>query len=247
MASQPILLQKVWAGNFALGGQLNSLDLDNSVEPVDDTVLSDVVSKFRPGRFNPSMSLSGFWDPDQGDGSIDDEIFTALQTVVPVTVGVQAGADGEAAYLSKMLVSGRQVGGSHGQAASLTIAGVGGDDFPWCRGKLLHQAQITTTTSGTARQLGALTATQRLVVSLHVINPTGTAPTFDVTIESDDNSAMTTPVTRLTFTQETDITAGYQFLTVAGPITDDWWRVVATLAGGSPDATIVVAASIISY
>jgi len=75
-----------------------------------------------------------------------------------------------------------------------------------------------------------------------VIAASGTTPTLDVTIESDDAEGMASATTRLTFTQATATTSEWQEL--AGAVTDDWWRAAWTIGGGSPSFTAVVVVGI---
>ncbi len=78
---------------------------------------------------------------------------------------------------------------------------------------------------------------------MHVVAASGTTPTLDMIVESDDNSGITSGVTRITFTQE--VAVGAQYATaVAGPITDDWWRVGWTIGGTGPSFTVIVTVGI---
>ncbi len=71
-----------------------------------------------------------------------------------------------------------------------------------------------------------------------MVAASGTTPTLDVTIESDDGVGMGSPTTRINFAQATAI--GAQWATpVAGAIADDWWRVAYTLGGASPSFTFI--------
>jgi hypothetical protein len=60
---------------------------------------------------------------------------------------------------------------------------------------------------------------------------------------------MSSPTDRLTFTTTSGLTTGTpvahdQFGSVAGAITDTWWRVVYTITGTLPVFSFVVAAGI---
>ena len=50
-------------------------------------------------------------------------------------------------------------------------------------------------------------------------------------MQSDDNSGFTSATNRITFTQATGVTS--ELLSVAGAITDDYWRLSYTIVGGS--------------
>jgi len=82
------------------------------------------------------------------------------------------------------------------------------------------------------QQLGALSATQRLWVAVHLFDAAG-AVGFD--IESDDNGGFTTATQRI---DVPDITVSGSWAgTVLGAITDDYWR-VNIISGSGVDALI---------
>jgi hypothetical protein len=66
-----------------------------------------------------------------------------------------------------------------------------------------------------------------------------------VLVQSDDNASFTSATTRISFTAETDATAHYQWGSVAGAITDDYWRITYTVSGTGPSFNFAVAAGII--
>jgi hypothetical protein len=79
--------------------------------------------------------------------------------------------------------------------------------------------------NGTAVQVAATTADQRLYASLHVLSVAGSVPTLDVTIQSDSVEAFnSTPETRLTFTQKTTAGVGEIVRTAKSANTDTWYR-----------------------
>ena len=96
---------------------------------------------------------------------------------------------------------------------------------------MADKASRTSSGNSTGIQLGTIAASQNMHASLHVFSASGTNPTLDVTIESDDNGSYTSALTRMTFTQAT--AAGAEFLgPTAGPAgSDDYWRVAWTIGG----------------
>ncbi len=101
----------------------------------------------------------------------------------------------------------------------------------------------TSSSSGTGRQIGAVSSTQTLYAALHVISASGTSPTLDVKVQSDDNSGFTSATDRITFTQATDVTS--EWGSVGGAITDDYWRITYTVGGTSPSFAFAVTAGIV--
>lgn len=81
--------------------------------------------------------------------------------------------------------------------------------------------------TGVAVQMGPVGATERLWAALHVTAAVGTNLT--VTVTSDNASGFPSPATQLTFA--TTSTVGWQFLSVPGPITDDWFKVTHASTG----------------
>ena len=61
------------------------------------------------------------------------------------------------------------------------------------------------------------------------MHATTSSPTLDVIIESDDNGSFSSATTRITHTQATAATS--EFLSVAGAVTDDYWRASWTFGG----------------
>jgi hypothetical protein len=155
-------------------------------------------------------------------------------------------ADGSTAYLLQSIpLSYTPVQGAVGDLAMGTISG-SSSTGPVVRGTLLHPSSTARTSSstGTGRQLGAVAAGQSLYAALHVISASGTTPTLAVIVQSDDNAGFTTPTTRITFTTATGKTS--QMSSVAGAITDTYWRVSYTIGGTStPTFAFAVTAGII--
>ena len=83
-----------------------------------------------------------------------------------------------------------------------------------------------------------MVAGKSMYAALHVISVSGTSPTLDVIVQSDDNSGFTTPTNRITFSQTGAV--GAEWGSVAGAVTDDYWRVSYTI-GGSDTPTFAFA------
>lgn len=102
-------------------------------------------------------------------------------------------------------------------------------------------SRTTAGLTGTALQLGAVGTgatgvSQRLWAALFVTAAAGT--NLAVTIQSDNASNFPTAATALTFS--TTSAVGAQFTSVAGPITDDWFRVSATIATSTFSFAVVM-------
>lgn len=100
----------------------------------------------------------------------------------------------------------------------------------WSR--ILADADNSTGSTHTAYQIGAL-AEDEFYMPVALIW-WGNWTSFDFIVESDDNAAFTSPVTRYTksFTSSGGIEGWVDPNAIVGPITDDWWRVrIANVVG----------------
>lgn len=159
------------------------------------------------------------------------DIFTGA--VAPVTVSkTNPIAAGDLAWMLNCLKTSDADSHVLGELHKWTWNFVG--DGTMARGICLDTQALSATGSGTGQQHGAVSSTQTLYAALHVVAFNGTS--LDVKIQSDDNSGFTSATDRITFTQATGVTS--QRSTLAGAITDDWWRADWTFVGTS--ATIVV-------
>jgi hypothetical protein len=115
-----------------------------------------------------------------------------------------------------------------------------GDGSPLIRGVLMNTpAAVTASADGAAFELGAIPSGSKMYCALHVLGtPTGTSPTLDIEVESDDAEGFSAPTTRMVLTQATGATS--QWLPLSGAITDDWWRITATVGGTSPSFRFAV-------
>lgn len=127
----------------------------------------------------------------------------------------------------------------------IAMATLSGDarQGPVVRGRvLIPSAAYTTSTTGTARQLGAVATGQSLYAALHITAVSGSSPTLDAIVRSDNSGGMSSPTTQITFAQAS--TASWQWGSAAGPITDDYFDVDFTIGGSTPSFTALVVVGI---
>ena len=84
---------------------------------------------------------------------------------------------------------------------------------------------------------GGVATGERLWLAVHVIAAGGT-PTLDLELESDVDNTFSGPTARITLDQFTDVGSYIGF--VDGPITDEFFRIPATVGGSSPELTYLV-------
>lgn len=239
----PATKRKLWFGEFDLSGDMNAMRLASSVERKDNTVFGNDTRRGLGGLNTVLMQHEGLWQA--GAGLVDPTLSTKLAVAdIAIGIGVETGADGEVGYLFRALegeytpISGGEVGEMH----RFSVSGEGSGGDPAVRSTIMHNATKTASGNSTARQLGAVSNTQKVYATLHVITASA-GDTLDVTVESDTAVGFPTPSTRLTFPQATAVTSGYQ--TQTGSITDDWWRVAFTIGGVSPSFEFIVLVGIL--
>lgn len=219
--------------------------LETTVSPLDTTGLATTGWVSVIGG-NKSAKIDMTLMQDVTAGSVDDALFDVLgQADVPHSICTPS-ADGSLAYLFRGIpLTYTPIEGAPGELAMARLSGnssTGGV----VRGLMLHpgSASRSSSSTGTGRQLGAVTSDKRLYAALHVLSVAGSStPTLTVKVQSDDNAGFTSATDRITFTGATAV--GSQWSSVAGAITDDYWRVSYTLSGSSPVFAFAVTAGIL--
>jgi hypothetical protein len=231
----------IFAGSYEFSCYTASVKADVSVAEVDFTTMcSGGWSAVKGGLKTWNVDLEGFNDQDQSGGSsIDSRNWAALGTIEPWGMTHTTAADAGIAYFGNGLLSSVYPQGPEvGAAGKLAAKWAGSSAF--VRGQVAVNGAKTATGNGTTLDFGTTPTTSMKVygaIWVTAISGTGT-PTITVKIQSDDNSGMTTPTDRITFSAVTAI--GAQFAT---PITfvagERYWRMVWTVSGSSPSLTTV--------
>jgi hypothetical protein len=238
MASQILSNAKLYAAGFNFSGDVNALALKYSADMKDATTLIDTTRQRRAGLKDVSFQHEGFWNG--GVGNVDDAIFNSILAVndVPMTIGPLTGAEGELAYSFKANPASYAPGAKIGEMFGFSVSGSG--DGPLARGTLLTNSARTVTGTGTIFNLGAVSSVQSLIGALHFYALAG-AGTLIVKIQSAALVGFGSPTDRITFA--TLGAVGGQFSTLAGPVTDAFWRASWTISGFS-SCTFAVNAAI---
>ena len=243
-------------GATEIATQAKTFQLDASAEVLDTTALSTTGwSESIGGKKTVTLTFGLMADftatVTEGAGSVypqkvrSDYIVTASAQALEARSIVLGSADGSTAYLGDSLTTSfTPVEGEPGGLAMAQLAAVYSGKV--ARGVLLHPGSASRTSSGTGtgRQLGAVSATQKMYAALHVLHAAGASAdqSLTVIVQSDDNSGFTSPTTRISFTAAT--TVSEQFSSVDGAVTDDYWRVSYTVSGTSPTFKFAVTAGI---
>lgn len=234
---------EIVAGPYRLTGRSNSVDLELQAAELDCTNFdSGGWMEMIAGIKSASCSVDGFYDAaalETGALTLDQQAFSEIgASAAPLTIAPTK-AENSVAYVTGYTRGRLTMFGNVGDVAPISSDMWG--DTEVGRGYLLHPANTTETGNGngTGVQLGAAAAGQSLVITVHTTAISGTSPSLDITVQRDDNSGFTTATTVLNTGAIT--TASSSLTVVAGPITDDWYRVTWTLTGTSPVARFAVA------
>lgn len=221
---------QILAGGVDLTGQANQVAVSPSATMLDATTYdSGGNMEFRPGLRSVQGTVSTFLN-EANDGTA---LNVGTQNIVMTTVLTN---DQNAVGWSYSGIS--MSVGDESQVGTLLRRNYGFQGTgPAFRGELLiPKAARTAGGNGTARQLGGVSATQRVYASLHVLSITG--GNLVATVQSDDASGFASPTGRVSFATAT--TVGSQLLSTAGAITDTWWRVNWTQTASSVTFAVLV-------
>jgi hypothetical protein len=234
---------RAFAGAVDLTGVSNKAEITPTIATVDVTNYGGVGwRELLGGLAETDIMVGGFEESGAvaPAGTFEDpELFAQLGAVGPWSFCPAGAADGALAYLTSALeASYKPIQGSVGDAAGFEASGKGTSKL--ARGVVAHPPGTarTATGTGTAFQIGALTASQALYVNLHVLSVAGTTPSLTARVESDNAAGFPSPVTVGTFSAAA--TVGGQTMRIAGPVTDDWFRVAWTISGTTPSFLFLV-------
>lgn len=228
-----------WFSGYDMTTDLNSTTLELGYEALDATTFQPATNT-TPARVRAAgiedvtLNQVGFWQA--GTGLIDPTAFTALGGASQVISNSHDGAETSPAYFYRARQYSYQMFGNIGELTPFQLTaqgsrGAGLASVPAVRGRVLKtKASVSATgATGTAFQLGAVGSGQYLYAGLHVFSA-GT--TLTAVLESDNASNFPSATTQITFSTIT-AAGGYWGVRVAGPITDDWYRLRITAITGT--------------
>lgn len=230
MAKQTMIDTTVLIGGSGealdISGQANACEFSGSADEVDVTAFSDLAHRRIGALEDASFSLSVLDENAADPWTTLTDLFAAQNALWAWIESNSAMAEADRGIMLRALESQFQRGGALGSARQMEASGVG--DSPIIMAQVLQQDEsLASTGNSTGFQFGDLLTGETLYCVHWVLSVTGT---ITGTIESDDNSGFTTATTRASFTAATTVDAELQ--TVAGPVTDDWWRYEYTIVTG---------------
>lgn len=231
MGKQVLTDALVAAHGRDLSGTANSVALEYACDAIEGTAFGDDTRHFLPGLKSVSVGAEGFWDAEP-----DADLFSRIGLAGSVVTVAARGDAGDPAYSLRAMVGEYAPGGSIGERYGFTLSAAASSSL--FRGIVAARAAAQAAGAGTARELGAVSATQRLFVAVHVFAVTG-AGTVTVAIESDAANTFaggeTTRHTSAAFSA-----AGSEFAAIDGAISDAWFRPLFTFGGSATSASVLV-------
>ena len=224
-----------------VGGYIRQSDVDSvsfnvSTTELDVTCFGSSGWRQRIGGLSSAEITAGAFEDYANGGSsiyaIGDEQFQNLGSTVTFECipdpSSGSGAAGDVVYFTNALRRSADFGASVGDPMKSDLNIASKTDVVRGQVETASQQIVTSASSSTGVQLGAVSATQRLWYCVSV-ESAGSGVTCIV--ESDDNSGFTTATTQATLATLT--AQGGTFGSVAGAVADDYWRFTFTPAGGA--------------
>jgi hypothetical protein len=182
------------------------------------------------GSKKGQLSVAGFWSA-AASATVDDQAFGQLGNSRVITAGYEE-TEGEPCWMLQGAQTSYQAFGKLGELAPFSLDASVSNGIGLVRGVLTKKMSAVSATGalGTAKQIGAVSASQYLYATLHLFGTAAT--TITVVVESDDNSGFSTPTTRATIGPLTTV-GGTWATRVAGAITDTYWRMRVTAITGT--------------
>lgn len=239
----------LWGGH-RLSKHAMTATLNYGAEEVDSTCWEDLSLRAVPGLFTREISVEGAF---AGDFEYQLLLSASGQggTIHPLLLPLApSAAAGTAAVAQDAWLSSATPGGARGALQGFNQTYSADQDL--LTGKIFVNSLATpstTTVTSAGIQLGALTAGKLAWLcaqAADIPGITGTTPEVVVTLESDVDNTWASPIVRLTATTIEDVAAGY-LVRLDGdttPVTDTWWRVVATISGTSPSYPLLIGAGV---
>tara|TARA_R100001163_G_scaffold23904_1_gene19961 strand:- start:9677 stop:10402 length:726 start_codon:yes stop_codon:yes gene_type:complete len=231
---------KVFSGGYDLSSHVTSVNLEITAEELDATTInSGGFMEKLGGLKDSSLQIDGFYEAgtDKPDALLGASVGNELIVSAVPDAGV-----GNIAYFMKSRLFEYSILGEVGGIAPFSITKNQSADEV-VRGTIQLDSALTASGNSTGTQLGAVGATEKCYAAIHCYAVSGTStPTITFKLQSDDNSSFTSPTDRITFTGITAIGADFQ--SVAGAVTDQYWRLNYTISGTNPSFSIHAAIGI---
>lgn len=219
---------KIMLGGYNLSGYHNSMNLEYGAEMLDDTVFgTNGTRSNKPGLKTVSMTGNIFWDTTQ-DGINYNRIGAVREVMSWAHLG---NSEGDTVFTTRGVNANyNPLSGAVGELMASEFDAMAANT-PLVRGKLLATGSKAASGNGGGILVGAVSATQKVYSALHVLAIAATS--IIVEVESDDAVGFASPTSQITHTTFLGAgTVGAEWMELAGPITDTYWRSKWTIVGG---------------
>ena len=248
MAEQILKNVKIYFGGQSLGGSLNQAQVTYNSELKDKTVFGSSCRKRAAGLQSMDFTASGFWSASTGtqvagsteeykpDDYLFDEIGSSAEALTIIPNGT---ALGNRAFFTQSVVGEYSPAGQIGELFGFSFVATG-EGVALVRGSLMEAGSLSTAITGTARNIGIRTSTQKLYAALQVLTVSSSGATIRPEIITDSSSAFgISPSTAIVFTAITDVDNGTADWASTSCSTEDTWFKVTCLssAGAAPSIT----------
>lgn len=234
MGTYAALAHTTWLAGYDMTGDANATTLQLRRSVHDTTVFGSTARRRLAGLQDVQSSVNGFWQA--GTGLVDPTVFAALGGTLQVATQTVAGAEADVAYMYQAKSFEYSSFGALDAPAPFSLAlqgvrGTGTLSVGAVRGRLLKaKGSISSTgVTGSVVQVGAVSSAQYLYCAIHTF-AIGTS--FTLQIQSDDAANFPSATTRMTSDSITAV-GGTWVTRVAGPITDDYWRINVSAVSGT--------------
>lgn len=238
MAVQVLQDALILYGPVNASGDQNQVKLDQKIDMLESTVFGHTEHRFVPGLRYLTVDGSGFaqFDDSINPKAIDFQLFSDIgATERAFTVGFDK-TDGQVAWLGKSV--------SAEYSPELPVADLAKFGFNikanrFTKGKVVYPLALRSGAgpgTGTIYNMGALSATQKMLIAVHVVTFTGT--TLTINVKSNDTNDTVSPTVRAS--QAGIVGTGAFYFEVAGPITDTFWYVDFSFTGTNFTAAVSI-------
>jgi len=218
-----------WVHGYDFTGDTNKVALEASAEELDATVFGGGGwKKVVGGLKTVTGALEGYWQSGP-----DNESFGDLGTANRVVTMSVDGTATSTAYMFQATKLKYSAFGKVGDLTPFTLDMSGSNTAGMVRGQVAAPPTVVSATGafGSVVQLGAVSSTQYVYASLHVLGTPGT--TVTVKVESASNAGFTTGVADVQSFGAVTAAGGTWLLPKAGAIANTYYRFNATAITGS--------------
>jgi hypothetical protein len=225
-----------WFSGYDMTADLNSTTLNLQYDALEDTAFGDQARSRVAGLEDCQLQEAGWWQ-SATSGAIDPTAFAALGGASQVVSNSPDGLDSSVAYFYRAKSFEYQpFSNKVGEVVAFTLTaqsarGTGLAAVAAVRGRVLKGkgAVSATGATGTPFQLGAVASGQFLYAAFHEF---AVGTTITAVLESNADNTFGAATTRATFGPITTV-GGTWATRVAGPITDQWYRLRVTAITGT--------------